>query len=259
MFRSSLSRIAAYAPSYVTGGEAGVADGGAPPSPADSPEKACVEGATRQFDFGRLVASFESVTFPASAPPTLPHTAPFLAAMDEVLLLFDHLGAAFAFVRRDISSKTSLLRAYSAAAPARFSALAPPILGEAAGSSAGVGPGAGRTLLRLMWALKFIDCLLAYLHETKRAGTCLAGEEATLRAAVAHAYAEALAEHHSWALRRTVRAALALLPSADAFLDKVCPDARMRAAYLGRLARSMTPLRETMYAFYAKHDLLGLP
>lgn len=259
MFRSSLSRLAAYAPSYVAGTDA-VAEPAVAPAPGVSVDKLGVEDTTRQFDFGRLVSAFEAVTFPPGAPPTLPHTASFLAAMDEVLLLFDHLGAAFAFVRRDIATKTSLLRAYTAASPDRFVSLSPPILAEkAAGSPLPGGPGAGRTLLRLMWALKFIDCLLAYLHEVKRPGTKLAGEAATLRAGVAHAYAEALAEHHSWALRKTVKAALALLPSADVFLDKVCPEERLREPYLSRLARSMTPLRETMYAFYAQHDLLGLP
>lgn len=218
--------------------------------------------AESEFDFERMVASFEAVTFP-SKPKTLrtrgglPHTDGFLEAMREVILLFDHLGSAFAFVRRDIQSKTSILRTYAKERPSRFGDLQSAVNSEVAEGVAAAKPppSAARTLLRLMWALKFIDVLLSHLKNAMASDSDMPPAQRTLRAAVSTAYEQALAEHHSWALRRTVRAALALLPTMETFVAKV----GVTPAHLQRLETSMTPIVRAMYRFYSKHDLLNLP
>ncbi len=206
------------------------------------------------FDFGRLVSAFEGVTFPnmkkdlnlldASEQGALPYTTPFVRAMGEVAQLFDHLGTAFLFVRRDIESKTSILRGYAAERPELERAVLQEVHDGVADCTA--PPSASRTLLRLMWALRFIDELLTVLRTDK---------SATLRAAVTHAYDAALAEHHTWALRRTVRTATVALPSAETFVQRV----GVKPVYLDRLAKTMSPMVSTMYRFYEKHGLLGLP
>lgn len=215
-----------------------------------------------QFDLGRLVSSFEQVTFPIEdahqcAEGGLPHTAKFLDAMSEVVLLFDHLGTAFTFVRRDIESKTFILRTYAQEHPSRFPDLQTAVNCELAEGTVAEKPppSAARTLLRLMWALKFIDVLLARLRETLDPNCNFQSGERTLRAAVSVAYDSALAEHHSWALRRTVRTALTVLPSMESFVKKI----GARPSFLERLKQSMTPIVKTMYRFYESNDLLDLP
>lgn len=215
----------------------------------------------RVFDFARMVSAFEAVTFPLDASILrqrggLPHTSCFLDAMSEVILLFDHLGSAFAFVRRDIHAKTSILRTYAADRPPRFVDLESAVHAEVAEGVANAKPppSAARTLLRLMWALKFIDTLLGHLRDATRTDSRMPSAQRTLRAAVSVAYEKALAEHHSWALRKTVRAALSLLPSQETFIEKV----GARPAYLERLERSMTPIVNAMYKFYEKEQLLNL-
>lgn len=225
------------------------------------------------FDFEGMVTAFEDVTFPsphssAAAPttspilsPLLPHAKPFLAAMTEVALLFDHLGGGFTFVRRDITSKVALL-----------SAITPPIkdftssaLTEARTPKA-PSP-ATRTLLRLMWACRFLDVLMQELADAFAADSASESDGSsedgsrprpptiTLRDAVGRAYDTALAKHHSWGVRRTVSAAVYLLPTKEVFVDKLGVDIEKRSEYLARINASLSPLVHRMYAFYDERKL----
>jgi len=255
MFRSTLGRLSSavayttgidYGPSIVTSKSMGA-------EPSNSVASA--------FDFEKMVAAFEAVTFPSSADACrtsggLPLTQAFLCAMDEVILLFDDLGSAFAFVRRDISTKTEILRQYSAANPSRFVDLETAVNAEVTAGTADSKPppSAARTLLRLMWALKFIDVLLGHLREAIKPDSNLPVYERTLRAAVDVAYETALAEHHTWPLRKTVRAALTLLPTMETFINNIGATPQ----HLSRLENSMTPIVHNMYRFYEKNNLLEL-
>lgn len=256
MFRYGLGRLSS-AVAYTTGVDYGPSvvaskSMGAEPS---------TDVAVSAFNFGRMVSAFEAVTFPTSADVCresggLPDTQSFLSAMDEVILLFDHLGSAFTFVRRDISSKTQILLQYADASPSLYRDLECAVNAEIEAGTADLKPppSGARTLLRLMWALKFIDVLLGHLREAMKPNSKIPVEERTLRAAVSVAYERALAEHHSWALRKTVRTALALLPTMETFVSKIGATPK----YLTRLESSMTPIVEHMYRFYEKKRLLEL-
>jgi hypothetical protein len=230
------------------------------------------------FDFEKMVCAFEAVSFgdplpPAERPPPpprLPLARPFLAAMSEVALLFDHLGTGFSFVRRDISAKVAVMHAHTPAADD----LSDMILAEhPADGSAGVvpagAPPATRTLLRLMWATRFLDVLMHELAASFAADSAsesgvsesddgrgaAAARTRTLRDAVSRAYDVALAKHHSWGVRRTVAAAVYLLPSKEAFVEKLGVDLSRRDEYLARINVSLSPLVGRMYAFYDLHNL----
>lgn len=225
------------------------------------------------FDFEGMVAAFEDVTFPSSpssaaAPttslslsPLLPHAQPFLAAMSEVALLFDHLGGGFAFVRRDITSKVALLSSFTPLIT-DFTSTA---LTEAR-TPKRPSP-ATRTLLRLMWACRFLDVLMRELADAFAADSASESgasseddarprpRSITLRDAVSHAYDAALAKHHSWGVRRTVSAAVYLLPTKEVFVHKLGVDLAKRDDYLTRINASLSPLVLRMYAFYDLHEL----
>ncbi len=69
-----------------------------------------------------------------------------------------------------------------------------------------------RSLLRLMWFLDFVYHLLRHL---------LDNPAATLRDSATVAYDTALAPHHPWLLRKTIAAALMVLPPKATFLKCV--------------------------------------
>ncbi|OSX70999.1 hypothetical protein BU14_0617s0004 [Porphyra umbilicalis] len=214
--------------------------------------------ATPAFDFVRMVTAFEALTWSQDARTggRLPDAAPFLAAMSEVALLFDQLGTGFGFVRKDITSKVAILRSHLAAAPDTYRSLQTGVTAEAAAGTAAVTspPSAARTLLRLLWATKFLAVLMAELGSAYTPGSTK-----TLRDAVGKAYGAALRPHHSWVVAKGVAAALLLLPSKEVFLTKVGVDLARREELLRRVDAVFGPLVEDCYAFYERHQLLGLP
>lgn len=230
------------------------------------------------FDFERMLEAFEGVNYtdgqPSSAacvrPPRLPYSKPFLLAMNEVALLFESLGSGFSFVRRDIVSKVGILHAHTPV----VEDLTDAVLAEnpADGTAGIVAPGkpaATRTLLRLMWACRFLDVLMNELMASFAAGSASesgasesddgrrtpVGSSRTLRDAVSRAYDVALREHHSWGIRRAVSAAVYLLPSKEQFVEKLGVDISRRDEYFLRINESLTPLVRRMYAFYDLHNL----
>lgn len=226
------------------------------------------------FNFESMVMGFEKIqaaydvqllNAPATAQTGMPNTAQFLEAMGEVLSLFEILGSAFTFVRRDIEKKLAILSRYYTAFPETHGELSHGVRSEMdarieeTGGALGDEPGFSRTILRLMWALKFTDRLLEGLGRAFDAESDLKSYDRTLRWAVGRAYEEALAEHHSWTIRRTVKSACLLLPSKETFLDRIGVEENRREEYLDRLAGSMSKIVERMYAFYEKHGLLALP
>lgn len=221
------------------------------------------------FDFERMTRSFELIEAEYRAPSTrpkrpLPSTARFLSAMGEVLALFETLGSAFTFVKRDVEKKVAIIARYAQNDPAHFSDLNDAVEYEIKMNTLRVKqpdgtPSCSRTLLRLMWALNFSDYLLDGLGKTSDPKSVLAESDRTLKWAVARAYDVALAEHHSWAIRRSVKTACTLLPSKEAFMDRLGIGLEKSEEFISRLAVSLSPLVERMYKFYEERDLLGLP
>lgn len=206
----------------------------------------------QKFSFGRMVNSFQSVTFTRpdkvyDKEGALPNCPCFLSAIDETILLFDELGAAFGFVSREIQIKNNLLKTYSQQLPTRYISLENAVAEEMNDGSAYTKPppSGARTLLRLMWALKFIDCLLLNLLPEK---------DVTLKEAVANAYDRALAEHHAWAIRTSVKAAINVLPSKEHFVKRIGATKQL----VEKLSAILAPMVSAMYKYYEKRKLLDL-
>lgn len=184
--------------------------------------------------------------------------------MTEVLSLFETLGSAFTFVKRDIEKKLSVISRYASSDPTNFSDLNEAIFHECHNASLHARlsdgtPSCARTLLRLMWALKFADSLLDGLGQAFNPASTLRSYDRTLKWAVTRAYDDALSEHHSWTIRRSVKGACLLLPTKETFMHRVGVDLERSEEFIQRLSVSMSPLVNRMYIFYEKYDLLGLP
>ena len=216
------------------------------------------------FDFERMICAFESIeTEYRSTGQPLPSSSRFLEAMLEVNALFETLGSAFSFVKRDIERKITVVNRYATIDPTNFSQLTSAVNYEIANRKLTPihldnMPNCSRTLLRLMWALKFADNLLDGLAQAFNPNSSLSYSNRTLRWAVGRAYEETLAEHHSWTIRRAVKGACLVLPSKESFMDRVGVEPHRSEPMLARLATSMSPLVTRMYAFYEKHGLLNL-
>lgn len=221
------------------------------------------------FDFERMTHAFELIDAEYRTPSPrpkrpLPSTARFLSAMSEVLALFETLGSAFTFVKRDIEKKLAIISHYAQRDPTHFSDLNDAVefeihTGALRVKQADGTPSCSRTLLRLLWALKFSDYLLEGLGKTFDHKSGLADVDRTLKWAVARAYDVALAEHHSWTLRKSVKSACLLLPTKESFMDRVGIDLDRREEFISRLAVSMSPLVDRMYKYYEERHLLELP
>jgi len=230
----------------------------------------------KTFSFERMLERFEAIRFRdgksagEANDAALPLAEPYLDAMDEVTLLFDHLGTGFGFVRADVESKTAIMREHVAKltsgdgaakdTPAAVNTALEELVERemAAGTTRQnkppAGPSAARTLLRLMWATKFLAVLMEEL-----AAAYAPGSKATLKSCVSNAYAAALAEHHGRAIRMGVAVAVNLLPHKDAFVASLGVAVERRDEYLARVQRSFGPLVKRMYAYYERNDLLTLP
>lgn len=216
------------------------------------------------FSFERMTESFERIQRDYELEPRpLPSTDRFITSMREVLLLFEFLGSAFVFVKRDIDNKINVISEHRTRDPSNFGHLHDAVNYELRTNTARIEPGdspsCSRTLLRLMWALKFADLLLDGLRKAFDPASDISSNERTLKWAVAYAYDAALAEHHSWTIRRTVKSACLLLPTKEYFINRLGLNDSLREEHLGRLALSMSPLVKRMYAFYETNQILDLP
>lgn len=216
------------------------------------------------FDFERMTLAFEAIAREhAKAGLQLPSTALFVDAMCEVNKLFETLGTAFAFVKRDIDKKVGVVNNYSTRDAPNFSYLHTAINYEIRhGKTEGVHmdsmPNCSRTVLRLMWALAFADSLLDGLRQAFDASSDVSYDNRTLRWAVSRAYEHTLAEHHSWTIRRAVKGACIVLPTKENFMVRVGVEIDRTDELLNRLAVCMSPLVTRMYSFYQSNGLLSL-
>lgn len=216
------------------------------------------------FDFERMTQCFERIDgeYQACKRP-LPAAASFVTAVREVIKLFETLGSAFAFVKKDMDIKVGIIETYSHNDAIHFGQLHDAVEYELRTNNARIEPGGqpscSRTLLRLMWALKFANILLDGLRKSFDENCDLPQSERTLKWVVNRAYEDALAEHHSWAIRRAVKSACLLLPSKESFVTRVGLTPAQRDDILGRLGTCMSPLVKRMYAYYEANHILDLP
>lgn len=232
---------------------------------SDSPKTSGSGGGLILFNFERTTKAFEQIqdTFSKDHQP-LCNTTEFVTAMREVVNLFDILGSAFTFVRRDIENKINIIDSFGQRDAENYTHLYNGVQFELDVEKARIQPGdppsCARTLLRLMWALKFADLLLEGLKMAFDAKSSLTPSERSLKWAVARAYEEALAEHHSWTIRRAVKSACMLLPTKETFVTRLgLTSPQKRDDSLTQLAVVMSPLVQRMYGFYNDESILDLP
>mmetsp|Transcript_6292 Transcript_6292/g.18995 ORF Transcript_6292/g.18995 Transcript_6292/m.18995 type:complete len:211 (-) Transcript_6292:1402-2034(-) len=208
------------------------------------------------FSFESLLLAFEQVKFRSDAASALPEAEGFIAAMAQVGQLFDHLGTGFGFVRKDIESKVAVVKEVFQRDPERNADLQTVVEEEVQAGKAQSRnpPSVARTVLRLMWAEKFLYILMNKIGDAVQPGSHM-----TLRSCVGTAYDNALKEHHGWVVQKAAHAAMLLLPDIDSFLNKLNVDRSKRGEYLERIDRSLGPLVSKMYAYYDKHSLHNLP
>ena len=212
------------------------------------------------FELTKCTRLFDACAAAAHDVPVLP----FLTACEEIKKVVASLGTILGFASTEITEKVAgmlqrlkELRRRAAAEAGVRETLQWLIADEVARKGAAERNDRGhvsasRSLYRLMWVLDFISALLSELVD-------LPAE--SLREAATHAYEATLAPHHSWVMKKTVSAALLLLPSRAAFLKGLAgpeggedrpdfPD-RVRA-----FVASFKPVRDELWRMYRELGLV---
>ncbi|KAJ8905409.1 hypothetical protein NDN08_001916 [Rhodosorus marinus] len=199
-----------------------------------------------------MLSAFEVITFEKDAENSLPDSEPFTGAMENVGMLFEHLGTGFGFIKNDIETKTAIVRESTKQDPVANKSLQDVVERELAEKKARVKkpPSISRTVLRLM----FLYILMGKIGEAVQPGSKM-----TLRDCVSHAYDTALKPNHGFLIQKAAGAAMLLLPDIDTFLTKLKVDKSKRDEYLKRIEDHLGPLVRRMYGYYAEHEIMDLP
>jgi hypothetical protein len=213
------------------------------------------------FSFEKFLQAFERIRYdepPVDEPWPLPYLVDFVQALSSVADMFQHLGAAFSFVRQDVVEKRDTLWAIYRNDPKHNTTLRQVIERETREGRLNTGSGkegGARNILRMMWCLRFIQVLMREL------GNCPAGcyaKRSATRECIWTAYQEALREHHGTVVIAAVRAALFFLPPIEQFMRSIGVEVARKDEYLRRVQQCFDPLVNRMYSYYAHRDLLGL-
>ena len=216
----------------------------------------------KPFRFEQLLNAFERIRYDepgggdGSFPQPLPYLDDFVQALTAVSHMFEHLGSAFSFVKRDVLEKRDTLHAVYAADPAGHETVRQMVEEELRLGTADTGSGqvgGARNLLRMMWCIRFLYVLMRDVARPRD------GTRRHLRDCVWNAYCDALREHHGTVIVTAVRAALWFLPSEETFLQSIGVEAARRREYLTRIEQCFAPLVHRLYAYYEARDLLRLP
>ncbi|GJQ10848.1 hypothetical protein GpartN1_g2639.t1 [Galdieria partita] len=206
------------------------------------------------FTWEQLLEKFEAVEFPErhGKQDELPQVSSFVEACLEMGKFFNLLGRAFSFVQKDIFSKAKIVQDYGERLLPEKGSLQEIVEQELSNGACAVNepPSCSRTVLRLLWATHFLYVLVQKLT---------LDETTPLRSCIREAYDVALKEHHSWAIQKTVHAALVFLPSREFFYRKIGVDIHKRDSYMKRGDKALGTIVERMYHFYEKNGLLQLP
>lgn len=207
---------------------------------------------TEAFDYDRLLDLLSQASVDLGAIPY----RPFVAALSEFAKAFAYFGLALNFAFADIAEKASIIVA-NFQDIGKFHDLQSMIRDEI---NKGIErenskeyTSTARSLLRLLW---FLDFLLKLLE------LVFADSDAHLATLVRHAYELTLAPHHSLALRTAARIAIRYVPDTDAFVAQMLGEGKTWDQYKAQLTQLITrvsPLRESLWAFYHDNSLENLP
>ncbi|GAQ85540.1 Sphingosine Transfer Protein ACD11 homolog [Klebsormidium nitens] len=187
-------------------------------------------------------------------------TAAFAAACDKINPIFGHLGMAFKFARDDFVTKVEDLKECAKDLPTLEDILDADIK---AGTVREPGSHT-RNLLRVTRGINMIRLLFEHLLSSDGVSLKEAASKASferdfsspqnygvsLKEAASKAYEQALAPHHSWAIRQAVRASLYTLPSREKFLARVGEDEFSWRPYAQEFVNDSDPVIKYVISLY---------
>ena len=104
---------------------------------------------------------------------------------------------------------------------------------------------------RLLWFLDFTAILIRELE---------LHPEKTLSTAAGEAYSSSVGPHHGWFLRKSIGAAMMLLPYRDRWLASLGEESGAIALEkLARARKAIDPIREELWDFFRRYEVDNLP
>jgi len=176
----------------------------------------------------------------------------FMETFKELNTLFDGLGIAFFFIKRDILKKLHFVEQRFKKDPNNFKTLQAMIKYEVDNQMENTPnhTSASRNILRLNRAIIFIGSFLQKLGED---------EKESLSNCIGKSYEETLAKYHTWKVRKAVNVALYSLPSREVFLEHLgFHEKHETDQFLQLCSKYVSVITKNLQEFYESHHLTEL-
>eukprot|EP00741_Cyanophora_paradoxa_P016126 tig00000042_g15567.t1 len=178
----------------------------------------------------------------------------FVAAMREIGKVFDMLGSAFGFVKKDITEKTGAVWDAYSQNPGKFTTMQSMMNWEKAngrweGEFRSKKRNATRHSVRLRWLLEFMMIFCANLANPGMSSNQCVGD----------AYKRALEPHHPWVIRKAVGLAVHAVPSKEALCKKMGVEQGEALADMNEFSRLAAPTLDSINRFHAQNGCNDLP
>jgi len=171
----------------------------------------------------------------------------YIQAYEEIVKIFAYLGSVFKFVSNDVTAKLAILREKET--DSSYRSVQSMISHEIEHSLTNTKNNGCRTLLRLHRALAFISAFMKSLDSNNT--------DENLSNSIWAAYNDTLSPHHTWTIRKTVGAAMYMLPNKCVLVNAVGgPEVQQNV--IPKLIESLDGVYNAVQRMYVHHDLLAL-
>lgn len=178
-------------------------------------------------------------------PDGTPETDAFLNVCRHIIPVIEKFGTSFLLVKSDIQGNIDRLSSRQQTDTSRYHLLYPIVLDEVQKGDTG-SASCTKGLLWLQRAMGFVAGLLRRLKDDR---------QVTLATAASEVYTETLYQYHGWITSAAFTVALKLVPSREAFLEKLGSPTEELYQQMGDFLNAFQPVLQDIHGFLVKHDL----
>lgn len=178
-------------------------------------------------------------------PDGTPETEVFLKVCRHIVPVIEKFGTSFLIVRSDIQGNIDRLSARQQTNLSRYQLLYPIVLDEVQNGDTG-NSSCTKGLLWLQRAMGFVAGLLRRLYDDR---------QVSLATAASEVYTDTLYQYHGWITSAAFTVALKLVPSREAFLEKLGTPHEELYQQMNAFLIAFQPVLQDVHKFFVEHDL----
>lgn len=191
--------------------------------------------------FVQITALLQSI----KGPDGTPQTEVFLHVCRQVIPVIEKFGTSFLIVKSDIQGNIDRLASRFQTRPDRYTQLYPIVLDEVTTGDTG-NTSCTKGLLWLQRAMSFVAGLLRRLFDDR---------QVTLANAASDVYTETLYQYHGWITSAAFTVALKLVPSREAFLQKLGVPNEELYQEMASFLDAFQPVLQAIHTFLVQNNL----